>query len=230
MKTQILVVDDEKDIADLVELYLTNENYEIHKFYDSLLAIDYTEHHSIDLAILDLMMPGLDGMAFCERLRKQYTFPVIMLTAKDAEIDKVKGFTAGADDYITKPFAPMEMVARVKAALRRYTSYNGSTKDDHIISIDGLMLDTNRHICLLNEVVIHFTPKEFSILQLLCEHRGNVLKPDTIFERVWGDAYFTSSNNTVMVHIRHIREKMKDTSENPKYIKTVWGVGYKIGN
>lgn len=229
MKTQIVVVDDEVDIADLVDLYLQNEAYEIKKFYDAKEAYHYLCKQKIDLAILDIMMPGMDGMTICEHLREQKkTFPILMLTAKDDEIDKIKGFSCGADDYITKPFLPMELVARVKAQLRRYHHYNDHYALERSYSIRGLYLNEDQHICTLNEASLNLTPKEFAILSLLCEHQGNVLSPDQIFERVWKEQYFEASNNTVMVHIRHIREKMKDDGEHAKYIKTVWGVGYKI--
>lgn len=229
MKTEIVVVDDEKDIADLIELYLQNENYEIHKFYEAVKAWDYIQHHSVDMAILDVMMPVMDGMELCTKIRKEYTFPIIMLTAKDSEVDKIMGLTIGADDYITKPFTPLEVVARIKAQLRRYHQYSDSGNMQNIINIDGLSLDLGRHICMINEREINLTPKEFAILQCLCENKGMVIPTETLFERVWKEEYLHNSNNTVMVHIRHLREKMKDTQDPPKYIKTVWGVGYKIG-
>lgn len=232
MKTQIVVVDDETDIADLVELYLQNEkDYEIIKFYDGSKAYAHLQKEPVDLAILDVMMPGMDGMQICEALRRQHkTFPIVMLTAKDGEVNKIKGFNCGADDYVTKPFLPMELVARVKAQLRRYRNYNNFQAQEQSYSIQGLYLNVDEHSCTLNEKPLNLTPKEFAILRLLCEHQGKVLSPDQIFEQVWKEQYYTAANNTVMVHIRHLREKMNDDKEQPNYIKTIWGVGYKIEN
>lgn len=229
MHTTIVVVDDEKDIADLVELYLQHEEYEIKKFYEGMAAYTYLKSNPVDLAILDIMMPGMDGITLCKKLREQKkTFPILLLTAKDGEVDKIKGFQCGADDYITKPFLPMELVARVKASLRRYYHYNEIHHQEHIYMIQGLYLDEDKHICTLNEQSLILTPKEFAILAYLCKHKGSVQSSDQIFEYVWKEQYYHAANNTVMVHIRHLREKMKDDSEHPKYIKTVWGVGYKI--
>jgi len=185
---------------------------------------------NIDLAILDIMLPDVTGFSICQQIREKYNFPVIMLTAKDEEVDKITGLTLGADDYITKPFRPLEMVARVKAQLRRFKKYNSSepVQDENIIEISGLVLDKDAHKCTLNGKQLRLTPTEFSILWVLCSNRGRVVSSEELFHEVWGDKYFTNSNNTVMVHIRHLREKMQDSAEHPKYIKTVWGVGYKI--
>lgn len=228
MGTNILVVDDEKSIADLVELYLCNENMTVFKYYTATEALECIEHESIDLALLDVMLPDMDGFSICQKIREKYTFPIIMLTAKDGDMDKITGLTLGADDYITKPFQPLELVARVKAQLRRYTKYNKNEMADNLIVVSSLVLDTTSHECTLNEKPVSLTPIEFSILRVLCENRGNVVSSDRLFREVWGDKYYTSNNNTIMVHIRHLREKLGDTSEHPKYIKTVWGVGYKI--
>lgn len=229
-KTKILVVDDEKEIADFIEVYLQNENYEVHKFYSGQEALDHIETSVLDLAILDVMLPDVDGFAILRKIRERYNFPVIMLTAKDDELDKITGLTLGADDYITKPFRPLELIARVKAQLRRFTKYNTmpADGDENLLAFSGLVLNREKHECLLNEKVLNLTPTEFSILWVLCENRGKVVSSEELFQEVWGEKYFGNSNNTVMVHIRHLREKMKDSSENPKYIKTVWGVGYKI--
>lgn len=228
METNIVVVDDEVEIADLLELYLENEDCCIHKFYDSIKAYTFIKEHPVDLAILDIMMPGMDGNQLCRRIREEYSFPIIMLTAKDGELDKINGLTIGADDYITKPFTPLEVMARVKAQLRRYKLYGTSSKKASFISVHGLTLDLQRHICTLNEKELSLTPKEFSILQIFCENLGKVISPRQLFEEIWQEEYMKSSSNTIMVHIRHLREKMKDDSDKPKYIKTVWGVGYKI--
>lgn len=231
MMANILVVDDEESIADLIEVYLRNENYQVYKCYNGQDALQHVENEKLDLAILDVMLPDVTGFAICQRIREKHNFPVIMLTAKDEEIDKITGLTLGADDYITKPFRPLEMVARVKAQLRRFTRYNhheSSGHDEHSIIFSGLVLDKNTHECTLNEKPLSLTPTEFSILWVLASNRGRVVSSEQLFQEVWGEKYFTKSNNTVMVHIRHLREKMNDSAEHPKYIKTVWGVGYKI--
>ncbi|MCM3129876.1 MULTISPECIES: VanR-ABDEGLN family response regulator transcription factor [unclassified Paenibacillus] len=230
MSTRILVVDDEKEIADLVELYLKAENYEVYKFYSGKEALDCIQHNKLNLAILDVMLPDMSGFDICQQIREKHHFPIIMLTAKEEEIDKITGLTLGADDYVTKPFRPLELVARVKAQLRRFTKYNlesPHTEDDKIIAFSGLLLNKNTHECYLNEKLISLTPTEFSILWMLCSNRGQVLSSEQIFQEVWGEKYYTN-NNTVMVHIRHLREKMNDHMDKPKYIKTVWGVGYKV--
>lgn len=230
MSENILVVDDEKEIADLVELYLNNENYKVFKFYSSIEALKYIEREQIDLAVLDIMMPELNGFELCRKIRENYTYPIIMLTAKDSEIDQINGLTIGADDYIVKPFKPLELVARVKAQLRRYKRYNTSSSSSSydIIIHKGLVIDTKTHKCTLDEKELTLTPTEFSILRILCSEKGNVVSSEELFHRIWKDEYFNKNNNTITVHIRHLREKMKDSVENPKYIKTVWGVGYKI--
>ena len=230
MSDKTLIVDDEVEIADLIETYLKNEDYAVYKFYsakDALACINETE---LDLAILDVMLPDVDGFTICRKIREKYTYPVIMLTAKDAETDKITGLTLGADDYITKPFQPLEMVARVKSQLRRYKKYNHpqTEKTDHILYCSDLIVDTKKHECLQNNKPVSLTPTEFSILQILLENKGNVLSGEELFRRIWKDEYYTKSNNTITVHIRRLREKLNDTLENPKYIKTIWGVGYKI--
>ncbi|MEY9974027.1 two-component system response regulator VanR [Lysinibacillus sp. RC46] len=229
MGINILVVDDEKEIADLIELYLKNENFNVYKFYDAQEALACIHSIKLDLAILDVMMPEIDGFEICRRIREQYHFPVIMLTAKEEEIDKITGLTLGADDYITKPFRPLEVIARVKAQIRRSTKYNhqGTLQNDPIIDFSGLILEQKTRKCMLNEKQLSLTPTEFSILWFLCVNRGRVVSSEELFQEVWGEKYY-SSNNTVMVHIRHLREKMNDSAENPKFIKTVWGVGYTI--
>jgi len=230
MAANILIVDDEQAIADLVEVYLLNENYTVFKFYNGRDALNCINNERIDLAILDVMLPDINGFSICQRIREKHNFPVIMLTAKEEEIDKITGLTLGADDYITKPFRPLELVARVKAQLRRFTKYNSMepSKEERLIAFSGLVLDMDTHECMLNEKKISLTPTEFSILWVLCSNRGRVVSSEELFKKVWGDKYFSNSNNTVMVHIRHLREKMHDSAEHPKYIKTVWGVGYKI--
>ena len=226
----ILVLDDEKEIADLVELYLQSESYHIYKFYKSEEAIKCIDTEQIDVAILDVMIEGKDGFEICRYIReKGLKFPIIMLTAKIEDNDKIKGLTLGADDYITKPFNPLELVARVKSALRRYTLYNEKKKKNNIIEIKGLVIDKEEHKCLLYEKEVDLTPIEFEILLYLAENRGKVISSEKLFEKVWKEKYL-DSNNTVMVHIRRIREKLNEDTKHPKFIKTVWGVGYKIEN
>ena len=232
MADRILVVDDEPEIADLVELYLRNENFIVYKFYSASEALACINREQLDLAILDVMLPGISGLQICSKIRERYNYPVIMLTAKNEEIDKITGLTLGADDYITKPFLPLELLARVKAQLRRYKRYNAAEAeeavDDDIIVLSGLVLNSRTHECTLNERPLALTPTEFSLLRILCRQRGNVVSSEELLHQLWGEEYYSKSNNTVTVHIRHLREKMGDSFENPKYIKTVWGVGYKI--
>ncbi len=231
MKADILVVDDEKEIADLIELYLANESYTVHKFYNGRDALAYLETETPALAVLDVMLSDMNGFSICQKIRETQNFPIIMLTAKDEEIDKITGLTLGADDYMTKPFRPLELIARVKAQLRRFTMYNNvplQEEDQNTISVSGLVINKLNHTCTLNEKPLSLTPTEFSILWSLCKNRGEVVSSDRLFFDVWGEKYYSNNNNTIMVHIRHLREKMNDSSEKPKYIKTVWGVGYKI--
>jgi len=223
----ILVVDDEKEIADLIEVYLKNENYNVYKYYDSEMVLSDIDALNIDLAILDVMMPGIDGFDLCKKIRDNYNFPIIFVTAKVEDIDKISGLTIGADDYITKPFQPLELMARVKAQLRRYKRYN-QVLDENIIDFRNILINNDTHEFYFNAKKVELTPIEFSIMWHLCKNRGNVIKTDDLFMEVWGEKYFEKDNNTIMVHIRHLREKMNDCGRNPKYIKTIWGVGYKI--
>ena len=231
MREQILVVDDEKEIADLVTLYLENEGFRVFKFYSSEKALECINSQSIDLAVLDIMMPVIDGLKLCRKIREHHHYPIIMLTAKGTEIDKITGLTLGADDYITKPFLPLELVARVKAQLRRYTRYNqGQEQNQDLFVHHGLVLNRKTHECSLNERPLSLTPTEFEILAILCENKGSVVSSEELFHQIWKDEYYSKNNNTITVHIRHLREKVQDSFEKPKYIKTVWGCGYKIEN
>ena len=228
MNEHILILDDEKEIADLIEIYLAGEGYIVHKFTDSRKALELIETTPLDLAILDVMLPGIDGFSVCRRIRERYSYPIIMLTAKVGDIDKINGLTIGADDYITKPFNPLEVVARVKAQLRRYTRYNsGAQNTAHIYDSRGLIVNRNTHECSLFGKPVSLTPIEFGILWMLCENAGRVVSSEELFEKVWGEKYY-ESNNTVMVHIRRLREKLSELSRNPRFVKTVWGVGYRI--
>ena len=222
----ILVVDDEREIADLVEFILTDEGYTVYKYYDSVKALKECPLSDMALAVIDVMMPTIDGFSLCRQVRENHTFPIIMLTAKVEDIDKITGLATGADDYITKPFNPLELVARVKAQLRRYTRYNSGVSTTGYDK-GGLFIDPQTHTCRLFDEPVLLTPTEFKILWLLCENEGNVVSSEQIFESVWGEEYL-DSNNTVMVHIRRIREKLGEQTKNPRFIKTVWGVGYKI--
>lgn len=225
----ILIVDDEREIADLIALYLKNEGYTVFPCYSSKAAIDCIKKETLELAILDVMLPDIDGFTLCRKIREKYNYPIIMLTAKEEEIDKITGLSLGADDYMTKPFRPLELVARVKAQIRRYRMYNTPfVQESNVIEFGGLYLNVDTHEFLLDEKPVNLTPTEFSILRILCERKGNVVSAEELFHEIWGDEYFSKSNNTITVHIRHLREKMKDSLDKPRYIKTIWGVGYKI--
>lgn len=209
---------------------MKNEGYQVFKFYCAADALDCVNTQKLSLAILDVMLPDMDGFALCQRIRQNHLYPIIMLTAKVEDVDKITGLTLGADDYITKPFSPLELVARVRTQLRRYTRYNlpeNGAKEDGSFSIRGLFISRNSHKCTLNGKELTLTPIEFNILWYLCEHRGNVVSSEELFEAVWGEKYL-DSNNTVMAHIARLREKMKEPPRRPKFIKTIWGVGYTI--
>ena len=230
MGAQILIVDDETAIADLVEVYLTNDGYTVHKCYNAADALACVERTPLDLAILDVMLPDMDGFSLCQKIRERHLFPILMLTAKVEDMDKIMGLTLGADDYITKPFNPLELMARVKTQLRRYTRYNpGEPAPREITEYDrkGLFISKSTHKCTHYGEDLALTPLEFSILWYLCRHRGSVVSSEELFEQVWGEKYM-DSNNTVMTHIARLREKMHEPSRKPKFIKTVWGVGYTI--
>lgn len=232
MSIHILVVDDEKELADVLELYLVNDGYTVYKCGTGKAALDCIAHTALDLAILDIMLPDMDGFQICKKIRETSYYPVIMLTAKDADMDKIMGLTMGADDYITKPFNPLEVAARVKTQLRRYMQYNhavvqktGTEVQEY--DIRGLVINRETHKCFLYGEELPLTPIEFSILWYLCQRQGMVVPAETLFEAVWGQK-FLKNNNTVMAHIGRLREKLKEPAKSPKFIKTVWGVGYTI--
>ncbi len=228
MAADILVVDDESAIADLVELYLKNEGFAVHKFGSAEPALAYVEASPPDLAVLDVMLPDMDGFTLCQRIRERHLFPILMLTARVEDMDKITGLTLGADDYVTKPFNPLELVARVKTQLRRYTRYNRPPQaEPQELDIRGLQISQETHKCLLYGEELALTPLEFSILWHLCSRQGRVVSSEELFEAVWGEKYM-DSNNTVMSHIARLREKLHEPSRRPKFIKTVWGVGYTI--
>ena len=212
-----------------MEVYLQNEGYRVCKFYNATDALDCLKQEDLSLVILDVMLPDMDGFTLCRKIREKHLFPIIMLTARVEDMDKITGLTLGADDYITKPFNPLELIARVKTQLRRYTRYNvnESPAASEEISVRGLRISKTGHKCFLNEKELSLTPLEFSILLYLCEHRGKVVSSEELFAAVWGEAYL-DSNNTVMTHIARLREKMQEPARKPKYVKTVWGVGYTI--
>lgn len=232
MKSQknILIVDDEKEITNLLEVYLSNEGYRVFQYYEGREVIKCLEQNPVDLVLLDVMLPDIDGFTLCRKIRERWFLPIIMLTAKVEETDKINGISLGADDYITKPFHPLEVVARVKAQLRRADTYNvsmGNAKETDYYNIRGLEIDAKDHICRLYGEEISVTPIEFSILLYLCRHLGEVAASEEIFENVWGEKYL-DNNNTVFVHIARLREKLHENARKPKFIKTVWGVGYKM--
>lgn len=231
MGGKILVADDEKEIADLLEVYLQNDGYSVYKFYSGSEALRSIEENEIDLALLDVMLPDIDGFRLCQKIRERFYFPIIMLTAKVEDSDKIMGLTLGADDYITKPFNPLEVIARVKTQLRRCQRYNKTAQWAEVrneYDIRGLLINKVSHKCYLFGRELQLTPIEFSILWYLCEHQGKVVPSEELFEAVWKEKYFSSNNNTVMAHIGRLREKMKEPAKNPKFIKTIWGVGYEI--
>lgn len=229
----ILLVDDEKEITDLLEVYLSNEGFQVFKFYKAEDALFCIRDNTIDLAILDVMLPDMDGFTLCKTIREHWFFPIIMLTAKVEDFDKITGLTMGADDYITKPFNPLEVVARVKGQLRRAQTYNRSMgvsekqNEEGDYNIRGLEISEHNHSCVLYGEEIVVTPMEFSILLYLCQNMDRVVPSEELFEAVWGEKYL-NSNNTVMAHVARIREKLHENARAPKFIKTVWGVGYKM--
>ena len=228
MAERILVVDDEQEIAQLLQIYLENDGYTVKTCATAGEALSALEGFSPDLAILDIMLPDMDGFALCGKIREKYYFPVIMLTARVADGDKILGLTVGADDYITKPFNPLEVVARVKTQLRRYHTYNqNGVEEPERVDIRGLVMEKDCHKCTLYGEEISLTPLEFSILWYLCQHQGRVVPTEELFQAVWGEKYF-HANNTVMTHIGRLREKLHEPPRRPKFIKTVWGIGYEI--
>lgn len=228
----VLIVDDEKEIAELVEIYLVSEGYNVIKAYSAEEGLKVLEEETIHLVLLDIMMPGMDGMTMCKKIREVSNVPIIVISAKSADIDKIMGLGTGADDYITKPFNPLELMARVKSQLRRYTQLNTASGymrggPANEIQIRGLTINKDNHKVLLEGEEIKLTPIEFDILYLLASNPGKVFSTDEIFEKVWNEKVY-EANNTVMVHIRRLRGKMKEDERENKIISTVWGVGYKI--
>ncbi|HHD2754190.1 TPA: response regulator transcription factor [Clostridium perfringens] len=229
-KFNVLVVEDEKEIADAIEIYLKNQGYNVFKGSNGLEGLEIVEREEIHLAIADIMMPKMDGATMVMKIREEHDFPVIMLSAKSEDMDKILGLNIGADDYVTKPFNPLELLARVNSQLRRYSKYLNMMKKDEKKSnayvIGGLEINVDRKEVTLDGESIKVTPIEFKILHLLMRSPGRVFSAEEIYERVWNEN--AVNTDTVMVHVRNIREKIEIDPKNPKYLKVVWGVGYKI--
>jgi len=228
-KKKILIVDDEQDIRNIVSIYLENNDFETVKAESGYAALEIIDKEKIDLAILDVMMPDMDGITLCIKIREKTNMPIIMLSAKDQDMDKVMGLTCGADDYIAKPFNPIELLARVRAQLRRFNDLNPSQMDGEELKYGDFILNLSTHRLIRRDEEIRLTPTEFKVLKLLWINRGIVFSTEKIFERIWGEEEF-EVDNTVMVHIRNLRDKIEEDNKHPKYIKTVWGVGYKFGD
>lgn len=232
MNNKILVADDEKEIRDLLEIYLLNEGYKVIKAKDGQEALDIMEKEEVDLIVLDVMMPRVDGIEVCKTIRKTKNTPILMLSAKSEDMDKIQGIMTGADDYMTKPFNPLEFTVRVKALLRRSYFLNNQASSNHseesdLITAGSLTIDKTRHKVVVDGNEISLTAREFDILYLMASNKGIVFSSEEIFEKVWKEKYF-QVNNTVMVHISRLRDKLDKCLNGEKIIHTVWGVGYKI--
>ncbi len=226
----VLVVEDENDIAIAIEAYLTNQGYKVFIANNGIEGLEALEKETVHLAIVDVMMPRMDGITFVMKLRENHDFPVIMLSAKSEEVDKIMGLNIGADDYVTKPFRPLELLARVNSQLRRYSRFLNMVKkpdvDEKIYEVGGLELNIDTKEVKIDEKVVRLTPIEFKILALLIKNPGRVFSAEEIYEKVWNEQAINT--DTIMVHVRKIREKIEINPKNPKYLKVVWGVGYKI--
>lgn len=227
LKNKILVVDDDNEIRNLLEICLSNEGFSVVKACDGQNALDILEKEEFQLIILDVMMPKLNGIEACSKIRRNLNIPILMLSAKSEDMDKIQGIMTGADDYITKPFNTLELLVRVKALLRRAYYFNNSQSSNNLINIDNLCIDQIQHKVTVDNQEISLTSREFDILHILAVNRGVVLSSETIFRKVWKEEYY-QSNNTVMVHISRIRDKIEKHMNGQKLIQTVWGVGYKI--
>jgi DNA-binding response OmpR family regulator len=229
MDKSILIVDDDIKIAQLIEIYLKNEGYSTIRAIDGFQALDVMDTQMIHLVILDIMMPGMDGLEVCLKIREKQMTPILMLSAKDGDMDKITGLISGADDYMVKPFNPMEMVARVKSLLRRayYNFQQTQAPSEHLIRLNSLQIDKQTHTVTVGDRVVKLTPIEFGILFLLASRLGRVFNSEEIFELIWKEKYY-ESNNSVTVHMSRLREKLEKEMDGEKLIHTVWGVGYKI--
>lgn len=225
-KLTVLVVDDDREIVESIAIFLQADGYLVRKAYNGLEALDIVMTENVHLIILDIMMPELDGIKTLLKVRESKNLPIILLSAKSEDADKILGLTAGADDYITKPFNPSELVARVKSQLRRYTQLGAMQIKETQIAIRGLVLDTESKSVTVDGEAVRLTPLEYKILELLCRHLGKVFSTEEIYRQVWNDDIV--SDNAIAVHVRHIREKIEINPKEPRYLKVVWGVGYKI--
>lgn len=225
----ILVCDDDKEIVEAIEIYLTQEGYHILKAYDGMQALKILETEEVHLLLLDVMMPRLDGIRATLKIREKHSIPIIILSAKSEDVDKILGLNVGADDYVTKPFNPLELVARVKSQLRRYTQLGGTAKEDSskVYVTGGLMINDDLKQVTVDGELVKLTPIEYNILLLLMKNQGRVFSINQIYESIWNEEAI-GADNTVAVHIRHIREKIEINPKEPRYLKVVWGVGYKI--
>lgn len=227
MNINILVVDDDKSIRNLIKVYLENEGYNILEASNGAEALVMVNENDFDLVILDVMMPILDGISACIKIRESYTMPIIFLSAKDEEIDKIQGLTVGADDYVSKPFGSMELIARVKAQLRRYRKFNAEPQNSSVVTIEDLTINFDTHEVTVRGDKVKLTPKEFDILECLARNRGMVFSVQKLYEVIWKEE-FVVSDTSIVVHITNLRQKIEVDPKRPKYVKTVWGVGYKI--
>lgn len=223
----ILVVDDDKEIIEAIRIYLENEGYDVLIALNGREALKKLEENHVHLVIMDVMMPQLDGIETTKKLREIYDLPVIILSAKSEDYDKILGLNIGADDYMTKPFNPLELIARVKSQLRRYTRFNNVVESEHIFETGGLVLNDDEKTVLVDGEQVHLTPVQYKILRLLMTHMGKVFSIEEIYEKVWDEPAF-QPENTVAVHIRKIREQIEINPKEPKYLKVVWGIGYKV--
>ena len=225
----ILAVDDDKEIVKAIEIYLGKENYKVYKAYDGEEALEQIKNNEIHLVILDIMMPKKDGLETLEEIRKDKNIPVIMLSAKSEDIDKINGLNIGADDYVTKPFNPIELIARVNALIRRYTKFGAIEEQDNqkLIKSGGLVIDDELKRVMIDGIEVKLTPTEYNILKFLTENKGKVFSIEEIYTNVWNGEFY-AAENVIAVHIRHIREKIEINPKEPKYLKVLWGVGYKI--
>ncbi|WP_217556065.1 response regulator transcription factor [Paenibacillus sp. GbtcB18] len=231
MDKHILIVDDDDKIAQLIEIYLQNEGYTVYKADNGLTALEIMAEQTVHLVILDIMMPGMDGLQVCMKIREKQMTPILMISAKDGDLDKITGLMTGADDYVVKPFNPLELIARVKSLLRRayFQSQAAVPAEEHTTRIGSLLIDKQTHTVTANGRLVKLTPIEFGILSLLATHPGRVFSSEEIFEKIWKEKYFESTNS-VTVHISRLRDKLEKEMEGEKIIHTIWGVGYKLEN
>ena len=225
----ILVCDDDKEIVEAISIYLEQEGHTIRKAYDGIQALSVLEKEKIDLLIIDVMMPKLDGIRATLKIREEHALPIIILSAKSEDADKILGLNVGADDYVTKPFSPLELIARVRSQLRRYTQLGAavSSESQHVYTTGGLMVNDDQKEVQVDGEVVKLTPIEYNILLLLIKNQGRVFSINQIYENIWNEEAI-AADNTIAVHIRHIREKIEINPKDPRYLKVVWGLGYKI--